>query len=292
MSDACVGPDGSIDLPSLPRRPRDSHKGHYGHALIIGGSRGMSGAIALSGMAALRTGAGLVTLAVPDCCLETVAAFSPCYMLVPLIDDQDGRIDRQSYDKIQAWLDRASCIAIGPGLGRSRGLQTLCRQLLRDATQPIIMDADALNNIAESGGFTTRQRSSLVITPHPGEWQRLGGGPASDREQQSTAAVESARQLGMTIVLKGHQTLVTDGSRNYINTSGTPAMATGGSGDILTGVICGLICQGLRPFEAAQLGVFVHGRAGERAERELGGHVVLPTDLIPFLSKELQSGGE
>jgi ADP-dependent NAD(P)H-hydrate dehydratase len=279
-------------LPTLGMRDAASHKGDFGHALLIGGSRGMSGAIALSAMAAMRTGAGLVTVAVPNCCVHTVASYSPCYMLVPLADDDQGKVSLSALDQLDEWFSKATCIAIGPGLGTSPALQVLCRKLLRKVICPLIMDADALNNLAETGGFNSKSKGPLVITPHPGEWSRLNGGPANDRGLQRKRAIEMASKDWLTIILKGHETLVTDGCTAYVNTTGTPAMAIGGSGDVLTGIVCGLICQGLAPRDAAHLAVFVHGRAGQLAQQQLGSHVILPTDLIENIGRafrELQN---
>ena len=275
-------------LPNLTPRRVDSHKGDFGHALFIGGSRGMSGAIAMAGLAALRTGAGWVSLAVPECCLETVAAISPCLMTVPLDTDAQGRISVQAIEQLAPWFSKATCIAIGPGMGRSRELQLLMSKLQRKATCPLVIDADGLNNLAESGGWPLKTKQPVVITPHPGEWSRLSGIAASDRDAQCRTAIYTASKFdAVTIVLKGHRTLITDGISAVLNETGTPAMSVAGSGDVLTGSIAGLICQGLTPRDAAHLAVHVHGRAAEAAQRAHGTHVVLPTELIEFLGKVL-----
>lgn len=275
-------------LPKLAARREDSHKGDFGHALFIGGSRGMSGAIAMAGLSALRTGAGWVSLAVPDRCLETVAAVSPCLMMVPLDSDSQGRISVQAIEQLAPWFSKASCIAIGPGMGRSRELQLLMSKLLRKLTCPLVIDADGLNNLAESGGWPLKTKQPVVITPHPGEWSRLSGIAAADRDAQCRMAILSASKFdAMTIVLKGHRTLITDGKSAVLNATGTPAMSVAGSGDVLTGIITGLICQGLTPRDAAQLAVHVHGQAAEAAQRANRTHVVLPTELIEFVGKVL-----
>ncbi|MCA9133197.1 MAG: NAD(P)H-hydrate dehydratase, partial [Planctomycetales bacterium] len=187
-------------------------------------------------------------------------------------------------------LPSATCIAIGPGLGRSRELQTLLRRLLSLATCPLVIDADGLNNLADLSDWSARVAfRPVVLTPHPGEWQRLCGVPASDRRAQSAAAIDLARQTGIAVVLKGSQTLVTDGDTVVLNDSGTPAMATGGSGDVLTGLITALICQGLAVRDAAHLGVHVHGRAAEIAAQQLQTHVVLPTQLIAHLPQAFRA---
>jgi ADP-dependent NAD(P)H-hydrate dehydratase len=248
----------------------------------------MSGAIAMAGLSALRTGAGWVSLAVPDRCLETVAATSPCLMTIPLADDAQGRISVKAVEQLEPWFAKATCIAFGPGMGRSRELQWLVSKLLRLSTCPLVIDADGLNNLAESGAWPIRTKQSVVLTPHPGEWSRLSGVAAADRIAQCRSAIDTANKFdAVTIVLKGHRTLVTDGRSAVLNATGTPAMSVAGSGDVLTGIITGLICQGLAPRDAAHLAVHVHGQAAQAAQLAHGTHVVLPMELIEFVGKVL-----
>lgn len=278
----------SHTLPKLAPRQAEAHKGDFGSALLIGGSRGMSGAIALAGLAALRAGAGLVRLAVPNQCLTTVASFSPCFMTIPLADDERGRLTWECIEQLDALLAKATCVALGPGLGQSDGLRRLVKHLVHSVPCPLVIDADGLNNLAESSGWRRRHGSSLVLTPHPGEWSRLSGVPADDREAQCRAAVEFTKQTESIVVLKGAGTLVTDGTTAVWNRTGTPAMATGGSGDVLTGLIAALICQGLDPRAAAHLAVHVHGLAAEQAQQMLQSHVVLPTELIEYVPQAMR----
>lgn len=273
----------SPGLPKLPPRAAESHKGDYGSGLLIGGSRGMTGAIGLAGMSAVCGGAGLVRLAIPDGCLETVASYSPCYMTIPLRDQAPGQIAMAAWEQLATPLAAADCVAVGPGLGQAPQLRSLLSRLVRTVGCPLVIDADGLNNLAEVPGWGHHRPAATVITPHPGEWSRLCGVPASERTAQCQAAIEFARQSSIVVVLKGTQTLITNGTAAVINTTGTPAMATGGSGDVLTGLITALICQGLSPFEAAHLGVHVHGLAAQLAELSLRAHVVPPTDLIQHL---------
>ena len=273
------------DLPRLPARSPESHKGDYGRALLVGGSRGMTGAIALSGMAALRGGAGLVTLAVPESVLDVVAGFDPCYMTVPLPehDNRPGQVCAPARTKIQTLADNATCVAFGPGVGRSDGLDLLVAWLYEHLPQPLVIDADGLNGLANRPDGLNDPGGPRILTPHPGEFRRVVGEEISDRDSAEAKAQQLARDHGIIIVLKGHRTFVTDGARTYHNPTGNPGMATGGSGDVLTGIITALICQGIPSFDAAQLGVYLHGLAGDLAAQELGEVGMIASDLIKCL---------
>jgi NAD(P)H-hydrate epimerase len=270
-------------LPVLPQRRVTSHKGEYGRALLVGGSRGMSGAIGLAGLAALRSGAGLVTLAVPDVCLDTVASYEPSYMTLALESDAGGRIAGASKGAIQHEAGQASCCACGPGIGRSPQLNELVGLMYESLRQPVVVDADGLNALASDASCLPRPGGPRILTPHPGEFRRLVGNERLSPEACRTRAVELAGQCGVTVVLKGHRTLVTDGQQVLENSTGNPGMATGGSGDVLTGVITALVGQGLSPLEAAHLGVYVHGLAGDLAAGQLGQTSLVASDLVRWL---------
>jgi len=276
-------------LPRLPARQPDSHKGDFGTALLIGGSRGMAGSIALAGMAALRGGAGLVRLAVPDVCLDTVASFEPSYMTAALPCDALGRIAAGSRAVLEPLLASATAIACGPGLSRSNDLTELVGWLYASVAQPAVFDADALNALSAQADVLARPGGPRVLTPHPGEFRRLIGGSFigdSDRpprEALENRAVELAARTGTVLVLKGHRTLVTDGRQRAHNITGNPGMATGGTGDVLTGLITALLCQGLSAFDAARLGTRIHGLAGDLAAAELGQTSLVASDLVRFL---------
>ncbi len=274
-----------LPLPTLPPRKADSHKGDFGRALLVGGSRGMSGAIALAGMAALRSGAGLVTLALPDVCLETVASFEPSYMTAPLVCDEAGRIRREAETEILRLASVSDVMACGPGLGRSPQLNELVLRLYETVTQPLVLDADGLNALAAKAERCPAACGPRILTPHPGEYRRLAGQPDAHwtREELCRRAIDLAGERHWVLVVKGHRTLVTDGARAWHNTSGNPGMATGGSGDVLTGIVTALLGQGLAPFEAAQLGVHVHGLAGDLAAEQLGQVSLTARDLIAYL---------
>ncbi len=271
------------DLPRLAPRPPHAHKGHFGLALLIGGSRGMAGAIGLAGRSALRAGAGLVRLAVPDLCLPTVACFDPAYMTVPLASDRRGRIALDAHRRIVELARRATTLALGPGLGRSLGLDTLVGRLYGELEQPMVVDADALNALAARPHLLPRHAGPRILTPHPGEFARLTGSSSVPPERGPAAAVELAERINAIVVLKGHQTRVTDGRRLWTNTTGNPGMATGGAGDVLTGLITALACQGLDSFDAARLGVYLHGLAGDLAAEQLGQPSLTADDLVRFL---------
>ncbi|MEE8452024.1 MAG: NAD(P)H-hydrate dehydratase [Thermoguttaceae bacterium] len=270
-------------LPKLPERDDDAHKGDFGFVLIVGGSRGMAGAVALAGVAALRGGAGLVRLAVPDGCLETVASFEPSYVTVPLPDDDAGRIESAAFERIVEAADWADVIVVGPGLGRSAGLDDLVGRLYRELKKPLVLDADALNALATQPDILAEAGGPRILTPHPGEFARLVGEnlPLKQREE---AAIDLATRFGLVVVLKSHHTLTTDGRRTTRNNTGNPGMATGGSGDVLTGLIAALLGQGLEPFEAARLGVHLHGLASDCAADELGQRPMIASDMVEYFS--------
>jgi NAD(P)H-hydrate epimerase len=242
----------------------------------------MSGAIALAGMACLRSGAGLVKLATPEACLDTVAGFHPAYMTTPLACDDAGRIALDAKDTLAELAALHDCLAVGPGMGRSAELDHLVGWLYAGVDRPAVFDADALNALAEVG--LSRPLAPRILTPHPGEFRRLAGDASLTAEQLADRAVALARQQGVIIVLKGHRTLITDGERRIENTTGNPGLATGGSGDVLTGVITALLGQGLTPFDAAWLGVYLHGLAGDFCAEELGQISMTAADLLDFLT--------
>lgn len=259
----------SYKLPSLPRRSLDAHKGHFGRLQIIGGNAGMAGAPALAARAALRAGAGLVQVVCPVEVQSVVAGLVPCATTSTRLDD--GRF-------------RPTVRAVGPGCGTSLpGSQVV--ELLKAGGLPVVVDADGLNALAEVAHWWHHCTPLAVLTPHAGEMARLIAGTAipADLEQREQVCQELARLAGCTVVLKGRGTVVTEGYRLFINSTGNPGMATGGSGDVLTGTIAALIGQGLTPFDAACLGVHVHGLAGDIAAERLGQISMTAEDIIDCL---------
>jgi len=271
-------------IPTLPPRAPDSHKGDFGRVLLVTGSRGMSGAAVLCGTAALRGGAGLVRLAVPADILPIVAAGNPCYMTAPLPQDESGRLAGGAEAELLELARAQDVLAVGPGLGRSDALTALLAALLSQTTTPVVLDADGLNAFDERPERLRRGGAPLVITPHPGEFGRLIG---QDIKAVQAARVDLAARFaaehGAVVVLKGYGTVVTDGRRVYRNQTGNPGMATGGSGDVLTGLVAALLGQGLEAFAAAQLGVYLHGLAGDLARDARGEVGLIAADLLDRL---------
>ena len=276
------------ELPKLPQREAESHKNDYGRALLIGGSTGLSGAITMSGLAALRGGAGLVQLGVPRAVQPIVAGYEPSYMVLGLPDDNEGRLSLAALGKIRELAESATALAIGPGIGRSSELVELVASLYQRVAQPMVIDADGLNALAAQPEILSQPAGPRILTPHPGEFARLVQDKDLTTDQQRRRAVELALKCGVVIVLKGHQTLVTDGRRSGLNQTGNPGMATGGTGDVLTGLITALLCQNLPPWEAARLAAHLHGLAGDHAADEVGQVSLIATDLIDYLPDAVQ----
>ena len=270
-----------------PRRSRQGHKGTYGTVLGIGGSRGMAGAAALAGQAALLSGAGLVRLAVPDPILETVAGYSPEPTTIPCPADNAGRFALAALDPLLTHTEHCTTLFLGPGLGRSEELDRLVPQFLQKNTRPVVVDADALNALSAMGMESFEPPT--IMTPHPGEFARLRGKPTPPEEEpaeRQAAASEFARQSATILVLKGHRTIITDGQQLSLNTTGNPGMATGGSGDVLTGMMAGLIAQNFSSvFEAVRLAVYLHGLAGDIAAEQLGEQSVTATAILDAIPK-------
>ncbi len=283
-------------LAKIPKRPRGAHKGDFGRVLVVGGCRGMIGAVGLAANAALRGGAGLVSFAAPDVVQKSIATTCPCATSVPLASGSDGELADYSVRQFRKALSQCDVLALGPGMGVGLGQQMLVRAAL-DQEKPLVLDADGLNNLVKIENWPAMRRCPLVITPHPGEFGRLRGMSTeevqADREQLAVKAMhewedQHAEDMpDMVCALKGKGTIVTDGRRVYVNTSGNPGMATGGSGDILTGLIGALIGQGLELFDAACLGVFCHGRAGDLAAKEFGEVSLIASDLLDFLPQAI-----
>jgi NAD(P)H-hydrate epimerase len=272
-------------IPKLEPRAVDAHKGDFGKVCIIAGSTGMSGAAALAGRAALRCGAGLVRVATPKSVLPIVASIEPSFTTIALAEDNIGRISTKAVNTILDAVGDNDVLAFGPGVGISGGLQSVLMALLEQDGLRLIIDADGLNNLARMKDWPAKLKAEVVLTPHPGEMKRLWSGVfreelPGDRQQQ---AAQLAQQTKTVVVLKGAGTVVADGEKVYVNTTGNPGMATAGSGDVLTGAITALAGQGLGNYDAAVLGVYIHGLAGDIAAEKVGQVSLMTPDIIESL---------
>lgn len=277
--------------PLFPPRRRDAHKGSFGHVLIIGGAEGCSGAAALAAAAALRSGAGLVSALVPRSVAGTVASAAPEAMVHPGTDTDAGSLAAASLD---VWRRRAgefTAVAAGPGLTRHPESAALVRALLRECRVPLLLDADALNVLEGCAADIARASCPVTITPHPGEMGRLLGCGAADVQSDRLAAARRAAGLtGAVVVLKGAGTLVTRaGDTMHVNMLGNPGMAAGGSGDVLSGLLAGLLAQGMAPMDAARAAVYLLGRAGDEAARAKSQHALTAGDIVENLGYAFQA---
>lgn len=267
-------------LQILPDRKPESHKVDYGRILMLCGSLGYTGAAALAAMGALRCGAGLVYVGVPKC-IYTIEAIKLTEAIVYPLPDNDGRICINAMDEISDLIQKMDAVLIGPGLGCSYDTFEVTRFVLENFNGPVILDADGINVIAQHKDIVRSRTGQTVLTPHPGEFARL----CSDYACNAESARRLAQELDAIIVLKGHRTVVTDGATTYVNTTGNPGMAVGGSGDVLAGMITALIGQRIAPLEASACGVWLHGAAGDRCADELGQYAMLPSDMLNVLPR-------
>src|SRR5262249_47498858 len=277
-------------MPVLPRRAPDANKGSFGRVLVVAGSRGMSGAGVLCTSAVLRGGAGLARLATPMSVLPIVAAANPCYLTAGLPEDDHGLLSAAAESEILNLARENNVVAIGPGVGRSQAIARLVSAVLTRLNLPLVIDADGLNALDDRTDLLKNRDGPLVLTPHPGEFARLTRTDIPNVQAHRTElACQFALEHNLVLVLKGHRSIVTDGQKLYINTTGNAGMATGGTGDVLTGVIAALLAQGLDEFAAAQLGTHIHGLAGDLARDELGEISLIASDLLDYLPRAFQS---
>lgn len=270
----------------LPKRVRESSKRDYGRLLILAGSRGYTGAPSFASRAAVRGGAGLVWLGVPESIYAVTAAKNDEAMPFPLPCDAQGRLTAEALPEVEARLERMSCLAIGPGLGRSAGVTEFVQGALAASRVPTVVDADALWALSRDMSSLEDAACPLVLTPHEGEFAMLGGLLDGDRV---ASARRFASRWGCTLVLKGSGSVVAfpDGEC-YVNQTGNPGMARGGSGDVLTGLMAAMLCQ--LPFrDAVRAAVYLHGLAGDMAAGELGEYGMTPTDMIRLLPAALKT---
>jgi len=264
------------DIPMLPERPLEGHKGLFGRVLIVGGQEAMPGAPALAGLAALRMGAALVQVATVKAALPAVLSVVPELIGLPL-RHSDGK------ELLIEAAERADAIVVGPGLGQSKVSRRWVKALIR-LDKPLVIDADALNILAEGNTWPAQFTAKAVLTPHPGEMKRLGtligiDEIPTDDESRVQIAAKAAGEFGQIVVLKGYNTVVSDGHRAFVNKTGNSALSKAGTGDVLSGMLGALLALNIDPFDAACLAVHLHGRAGEIAGDKLGLRSVLARDV-------------
>lgn len=273
--------DHTTVLSILPERDPWGHKGTFGRILLLCGSRGFTGAAYLAAMGALRSGAGLAFLGVPECiyAIEAVKLNEPVVFPLP---DEDGKLSREALTEIEKRLPRMDAVLVGCGLGQSDGIREVVQFVMENAQCPVVLDADGINVLAQHKDILRGRKYPTILTPHEGEFLRLGGMLKNDRMD---SAAEFAREWNCILLLKGHETCITDGQTGYRNKTGNPGMAVGGSGDVLAGIIVSLLGQGITPLEASACGAWLHGAAGDRCAEKLGQYGMLPTDMLKELPR-------
>jgi hydroxyethylthiazole kinase-like uncharacterized protein yjeF len=283
-----------IDLDELAMglldpRPAQSHKGDYGHLFVLAGSPGKTGAAALVCSGALRIGAGLVTLGIPASLNPILEAKLTEAMTAPLPDAGSGYLTADAVERIYQLLEGKTAVALGPGISTELTVQEVIAKLASETTLPLVIDADGLTALVSRSAILKQSKGSMILTPHPGEMARLAGITTQEvQADRITVAKSCAASYNAIVVLKGNRTVIaTPDQEVYINPTGNPGMATGGTGDVLTGMIGGLLAQGLPPLEAAKWGVYLHGLAGDIAAQEIGEIPLIASDIIDYLPDAL-----
>lgn len=271
-------------LNILPDRDVNANKADFGRILLLCGSRGFTGAAALAAMGALRTGAGLVYLGVPESiyAIEAIKLDEP--VVFPLADE-GGMLSDRSIGDIKGRLGTMDAVLVGPGIGRSPGTRAVVTAVLESYQGPVVLDADGINVLSGHRDVLRGRKYPTILTPHDKEFRRIGGDLSVDRIQ---AAESFAREMGVVLLLKGHETIITNGQQTYVNGTGNPGMAVGGCGDVLSGMIVSLLGQGIEPIEAAAAAAWLHGKAGDVCAQELGQYGMLPTDMLRALPRLLK----
>lgn len=271
-------------LSVLPDRLPTAHKGNFGRILLLCGSRGYTGAAALAAMGALRVGAGLLYLGVPESIYEIEATKLLEPVVFPL-PDEDGMYGSEAIEKVCELLPKMDAVLLGPGIGRSNSVEKLVCTVLQEFKGTVVLDADGINAIRTHKHILRGRTGTTILTPHEGEFERFMGAKPINRVESAMAA---AKDCNAIMVLKGHRTVVTDGCEIYINTTGNPGMAVGGSGDVLAGIVIGLVGQGISPLLSAVCGVWLHGSVGDICASELGQYGMLPSDMLKVIPQLLK----
>ncbi len=274
-----------MDLNFLYRRPPQTHKGDYGYVFVLGGSPGLTGAICLCAQSALRIGAGLVRAGVPAS-LNSIFEIKLTEVMTLPLKDRGGYILDEAFGEVEKILKRIDVIALGCGAGNYPSTQKLILKIIKEIDKPLVIDADGINALKDNLEVLEKRRTKeLILTPHLGEFSRLIKRDISEikEKKRKTLVKEFSLRYNLVLVLKGHHTLVCNGKEIYQNLSGNPGMATAGSGDVLTGIISGLLAQGLDVFSSAQMGVYLHGLAGDLAAKEKTQAALIASDIIEYL---------
>jgi NAD(P)H-hydrate epimerase len=271
-------------LNLLPDRDPWAHKGNFGKILLLCGSRGYTGAAYLAAMGALRVGAGLVFLGVPES-IYAIEAVKLNEAIVFPLPDKEGKLSQNAIPEILQRLQKVDAVLIGSGLGQSEDVAAVVKEVLTHAVCPVVLDADGINVIAQHMDVVRGRKYPTILTPHDGEFKRFA---VEIREDRMQTAANAALQNNCIVLLKGHETCISDGSVHYCNCTGNPGMAVGGSGDLLSGMIVGLVGQGIAPLEAAACGAYLHGAAGDLCAAQLGQYAMLPTDMLHILPRLLK----
>jgi len=277
-------------IPSLQPRKKSSHKGDYGRLLILAGSHGMLGAGCLTTMAALRSGVGLVTWGVPHSLFLPATIKMTCAMVRDFSETESGSFSMKATKEILSFARNMNVVALGPGISRNEETFHMVEHVLQDLVCSIVLDADGIVAISKNLDILEKRKNEIILTPHPGEFSTLLGKPWHElQENKKIFACKFAKKYKCILVLKCNPTIVTDGNQIYQNISGNPGMATGGSGDVLTGVISSLWAQGFSSWDAAVLGVYIHGVAGDFACQTLGEMGMIASDIVDMLPKAFLS---
>ena len=276
---------------SFPKRPPDSHKGDFGHVFVIAGSSGYTGAAYLTSQAAVRSGSGLVTLAIPESLYDIMATKLTEVMVRPMPETNSRSLSLRAEEELLRFSEKCNAFAIGPGLSQDKETASLIRNLVAELDQPIVLDADGINAFSGFAAQLKKVKKTLILTPHPGELSKLTGKSVEEiQKNRKDIALTLAREYNIVLVLKGHDTVVAgpDG-KVYINVTGNPGMASGGMGDLLTGIIAAFVAQGVDNFNAAVLGAYFHGLAGDMALKDKGPLGLIATDLLDKLPEALKA---
>ena len=277
-----------MDRFLFKKRKLDSHKGDYGHLFIIGGSPGLTGAVCLSGLAALRSGCGLVTIGIPESLNQIIEVKTTEVMSFPLQETKEHTFSASALAKTRKFIEeKADGVVIGPGISLQTETQQFVKEIIKDTKKPLVIDADAIKIISSDLSILKKKKTPIILTPHPGEMGYLIKKDTSEiQKDRVNCAKKIASEFGVIIILKGHKTVITDGKNVHVNLTGNPGMATAGSGDVLSGIIGSFLVQGIEPLQAAKIAVYIHGLAGDLAVKEIGETSLIASDLIEYLVLE------